>query len=167
MRRTPLPLPPPPLPQMLSWLKLLFFFPFNRKISSQQNEINYLTNRGTKESRGRGQWRGGELTPGVPRVLWQVLRRRAWEGALLLPLGSWGLFSPINCHFQDYQSSGFGAWLWFIAVWQRSLIRSPEHDSKVIRIQSRQNPSRAHNNAQYNMAARARKIAPSHFLYLK
>lgn len=122
MRRTPLPLPPP-LPQMLFWLKV-FFFPFNRKILSQQNEINYLTNRGTKEKEG------GVLPSSEPRCTGRMLQTGAGRGALLLPC--WGLLSPINCHFQDYQSLGLGAWLWPIAVWQKSSIRSPGHASKVI-----------------------------------
>lgn len=162
MRRTSLPLLPP-LPQMLFWLKVFFFFffSFNGEKSSQQNEINYLTNRGTQESRGWGAY----------SLLAQSLLARCCRGGLgkepcscLQACGS--LFSPINCRFQDYQSSGFGVWLWFIAVWQRSLIRSPEHDSKVIQIKSRQNPSRVHNTTEYDTAAKATKISPILIFYI-
>lgn len=98
------------------------FFRFNRKNLSQQNEINYLTKRGTKGMEG------GVLPPSEPRCTGRMLQSGARRGALLLPPA---LFSPIHCHFQDYQSAGVGAGLWLITVWQKSLIRSPGQDSKV------------------------------------
>lgn len=94
------------------WRFWCFFPPFNRTKLSQQNEIIYLTKRGTKGMEGGVPSLSPDARAGCCRA---GLEERTCSCL-------WSFSSPINSHRQDYQSAGLG----LIALRQKSLIRSQD-----------------------------------------